>query len=91
MKAQSNSKGLESLRKKAISLFFFLSLILIDVCSCSKSKSKYIKEEFSPYVAVDIDGQLQLYERDVEDCPFYKSLEKDPQYYYYKDKWFIRY
>ena len=57
----------------------------------NQSQGTYIMEEFSPFVAIDMDGQLQLYERDVEDCPFYKSLEKDPQYYYYKDKWFIRY
>ena len=79
------------MRRNAISLFYLFSLILIGVCSCSKSKSdEYMREEFSPFVAIDIDGQLQLYERDKENCPFYKSLEKDPQYYYYKDKWFIR-
>ena len=79
------------MRKKAMSLFFLLSLNLIGVCSCSTSKSEFIKEEFSPFVSIEINGQLQLYGRDEKDCPFYKSLEKDPQYYYYKDKWFIRY
>ena len=57
----------------------------------NQSQGTYIMEEFSPFVAIDMDGHLQLYERDEENCPFYKSLEKDPQYYYYKDKWFIRY
>ena len=49
--------------------------------------------KYSPYVALRIGkgSSLVLYERSIEDCPFYKSLEEDPQYFYFKDKWFIRY
>ena len=75
-------------RNEILKLFFYF----LNFVGFSKS-NEYVEEKFSPYVALDIgnNGMLQLFKRAKEDCPFYKSLEKDPRYYYFKDKWFIRY
>ena len=70
----------------------FYILFFLHFINYSNSIKVEETEKYSPYVALKIGNgkSLVLYKRSIEDCPFYKSLEANPQYFYFKDKWFIR-